>query len=147
MSAPERAPSPGAALPVDRVGRVLLAVAAIWCVALVVAACTVPASGSTIVSTTAGGRTSVRSLPAETLVASDGATVLVPVGAPVAVVVLAGAALERRRRRGRPGPGPVAVTSVGLLAVGVLLGAFAVGPFLVPPAVLAGLACARAGSR
>ncbi|MDA8276515.1 MAG: hypothetical protein M0029_14265 [Actinomycetota bacterium] len=147
MTAPGRAPSPGAALPVDRVVRVLLAAAALWCLALVVAACTVPVSGGTVVTTTAGGQTSSRSLPAETLVDTDGLVVLLPVGAPTVLVLLASAALERRRRRGRRSPGPVAVTATALLGAGVLLGAFTIGPFLVPPAVLVGLACAHAGSR
>jgi hypothetical protein len=147
VTAPRRAASPGAALPADRVARVLLAAAALWCLALVVAACTVPASLGTVVATTAGGQTSVRSLPAETLVDTDGLVALVPVGAPAVLVVVTSAALERRRRRGLPNPGPVAVTATALLGAGTLLGAFTIGPFLIPPAVLVGLACARAGSR
>ncbi len=135
--------SPSAPLVVDRVGRVLLVVAAVWCVALVLAACTVPTSSGTIATTTSSGRTSVRRLPAETLVGTDGRKVLLPVAAPAVVVVLAAAALERRRRRGRAGPGPVGIAATALLGAGVVLGAFTIGPFLVPPAALVGLACAR----
>lgn len=77
---------------------VTLFVAALWCIGLVVAAATVPTYTST--TTTAGGpgAADVSTTGTETLLAVNGAGVLVVVGLPLVAVASVAAALTRRRR-------------------------------------------------
>ena len=146
--------STGPAVRADRPTSVLLGTAALWSVGLVVAALTAPfyssmsASSSSPASPT-GAPGHPMTTPTQvahasaTLVHVNGFKVLAPVSLPLLAVIVVAFALRRRRKRATPGAGRLAWTVTVLLVGVALLGTLSIGPFIVPVAVLVGVACAR----
>jgi len=123
-----------------------LAVAALWCVGLLVAAVTLPAYRSTTATVlgTADSSTAAETTTTRTLLDVNGPGVLVVVAIPLAAVGLVSGALWLRRRRHRDGAGPLAWTIVGLVGLFALLGMLSIGIFVVPAVALLAIACATA---
>ena len=76
------------------------------------------------------------------LVAVNGAKVLLPLAAPLSVVVLVSGLLWFRRWRGSSGAGVLAWTLSVLLDLLALAGLLTIGIFIMPVAVLVSVACA-----
>ncbi|HKE73332.1 MAG TPA: hypothetical protein VKB57_06940 [Acidimicrobiales bacterium] len=106
-----------------------------WAVAIGVAWLMVPAGTSTSTAVSSDG-TVVTETSHPTLLASEGAGVLVPLAVPVVVAGAAVAAGRSRRARG------VRLAAGGLLLAGCLVALLSVGLFYVP----AGVALVVAGS-
>ncbi len=75
------------------------------------------------------------------LVQVNGAKVLVPVGAPLAVVVLVAVALAVARRRPWRWPTVVAWVLAGILDCLALVGMLTIGVFVLPAAIAVTMAC------
>jgi hypothetical protein len=101
-----------------------------YALALVVAAFVAP-----VYSTSSGTGSGT-----ETLVGENGLGVLVPVAAPAAVTALVWLALHRKCSRGSRGGAVMASVLVALLAAFCLLAALTIGVFVLPVALLLGVA-------
>ncbi len=122
-----------------------LAVAALWSIALLVGAATLPAYRSTTVSGTGMPGGAVReSTSTATLIEVNGSSVLLVVGIPLAAVTVVSVLLLWRRRHRKSGAGALAWVVVGLLGGVAFLGMLTIGIFLMPAVGLLGLACATA---
>jgi hypothetical protein len=117
-----------------RVPAVALLIAAVYGVALVVAAFTLPVYDST--SSSSSGGTSQAS---DTLVGENGLGVALVLGVPLLVTLAVGCALWQRSRWALP----IAWTLTGLLAALNLLAMLSVGIFVLPVTAALVLACAR----
>jgi FtsH-binding integral membrane protein len=107
-----------------------LSSAAIWSLGLVAAGFFVTAYSSTNAS-------------GLTLIQENGLTGLGILLIPLVGVVLVSLALWRRRRLQKPGVGVLVWVVFGLMALLVVLGALAIGPFVAPVAVFLVVAIAR----
>ena len=142
-------PASPASLRLDRTTRIMLATAAVWALALVVAAMTLPfysgesTSGTTSVSS-GGTPTTVTTATHSTLVQVNGFRVLIPVVVPCLAVALVAAGLARRRKAHKTGPGPMPSTVVVLLGVGTLAAILSIGILVVPVDALLLASCIRA---
>jgi hypothetical protein len=130
--------SPADPSPTERRNRVaihLTLAAAIWSFGLVIAAVALPVYETTT-TTSVAGTTFINT----TLVAGQGAWVLIPVLVPL--VITGGVALALRRRRAGAGVrhSQIAWASVGLLVVFSLLSILSIGGFVLPVALLLGRA-------
>jgi hypothetical protein len=113
----------------------LWVVAAIWSVALVLAALVVPSSGSDTTTDPTG-----LTLTQSTLAQSRGLGAVALIAIPMlACAVVAYALVREHRERWRPAQ-PVAWTAIGLLTAESLLGILGVGAFMLPAAILLALA-------
>ena len=111
----------------NRIAAILLLVAAVWSLGLVIAGSVLPVyNGESI--TNADGVTFV----SETLVAQNGAWVLIPVTAPLLVCGVVALALRRRRVASGGHSVRVAWAAVGLLSVFTLLSIPSIGLFIIP---------------
>jgi len=121
----------------------LLALAALWGAALVVAALTVPSGTVTVVTTAGPSHAFVAHRSDPTLVAENGIKVLALVAVPLVAVLGVGGSLALRRRRGRPGAGPVAWALTTVVGAICLVGLLTIGIFVIPVAALLVVCCAR----
>lgn len=133
---------------------IALVLAALWSVALIVAATVVPfyqsSSASSSVSWSSSESSSsngtVEQQPivtssSATLVEVNGPRVLGVVAIPLLAVGAVSASLWHRRARGKRGPGPLAWTVVALCCFFTPLALLSIGIFLVPVTFLLVLAC------
>lgn len=104
----------------NRIAAILILVAAVWSLGLVIAGSVLPVYNGESISN-ADGVTFV----SETLVAQNGAWVLIPVAVPLVVCGVVALALRRRSVR-------VAWVAVGLLGVFALLSIPSIGLFIIP---------------
>jgi hypothetical protein len=124
---------------------IAVAIAAVWSVALLGAAATLPAyrSSSPADAPTVAGPVPVTTSSA-TLVEENGARVLAVVAIPLVVTGLVALALWRRRRAGRAGAGPFAGVLTAVVVAFCVVGALTIGPFVLPVAGALVAACALA---
>ena len=128
---------------------VALGLAALWSIALLVAAAVVPvyqsssASSSTSASSPAGAtdQHAIATSSSATLVEENGSGVLGVVGMPLLAVVVVSTSLWRRHAHGKGGPGPVAWIVVGLLSALTAVAMLSIGIFMVPVTGLLVVAC------
>lgn len=120
----------------DGLNRVLCAAAGALSAGLVVTACLVTASSTTLV-----GPAGTVVMAARTVVQANGPWVLVPVGVPMVGSGVVAMALALRRH---PGAGVVAWAATGLVAGEAVLGMLTIGLFALPAAGVLVAACARA---
>lgn len=118
-----------AAREMGRTRSLALGGAALWCIALIVAAFVVPAY-STDGSTGAGSAT---------LVGENGAWVAGLLAIPLLLTLFVGDALWKRRAE--PGAGPTAWTVTGLLIAFNVLGMLSIGIFVLPVTICLVVAC------
>ena len=134
---------------------VALALAAIWSIALIIAAAVVPAyqSSSASFSTLSSSPPDVRTTPASapvvtrtsaTLLQENGPHVLVVVGVSLLAVAVMSRSLWRRNASARHGAGPAALAVVTLLAAFTLVSMLTIGMFVLPVTGLLAYACALA---
>ena len=102
---------------------------------LVVAALVVRGSSSVEI-VTANGRSSLRTLPAPSLVEENRGAITVLVAVLLAAAIIATAALVLRAARRSPALSIAGTIAAGVVGTMAMLGILTVGPFLVPPAVL-----------
>jgi fatty acid desaturase len=115
----------------NRMSTILILVAAVWSLGLVIAAVALPVyNGESI--TNANGVTFV----SETLVAQNGAWVLIPVAVPLVVCGVVALALRRKRALGSAHGGRVAWAAIGLLGVFTLLSIPSIGLVIIPVVIL-----------
>ncbi len=107
-----------------------------WSIGVVLAALLMPVFNGQTATNELNGVT----LTTATFVQANGAWVLIPVAAPVAVTVLVGVALRARRTAGPPWLGSAAWTAIALVFVLALVTIASIGAIMIPVAVLLGLA-------
>ncbi len=117
----------------NRLAAQLTLVAAVWSLGLVIAAVALPVYNTTTVSNAAG-----TTLITTTLVAGQGAWVLIPVLIPLVITGVVALALRRKRAGAGASarPGRIAWTAVGLLAAFALFSILSIGGFVIPVALL-----------
>jgi hypothetical protein len=114
----------------------LTAGALVWALGVVLAALLLPAFNGQTVTNELNGVT----LTTATFVQVNGAWVLIPVVAPVAVTVLVAVALRARRTNGPSWVGPAAWAAIALVLVLALVTIASIGAIMLPVVVLLGLA-------
>ena len=107
----------------------------VWSMGLVLAALLVPAYSGQTTSSSNG-----LSLSSATLVEVNGAAVLIPVALPAVLALLIGLAMRRGYSHGRDWTRAAAWIMLGLLWVLVAVSILSIGVFIIPVAVLLGLA-------
>ena len=108
----------------------------VYVVGLVVAALVARGSASVEV-VIANGRSSLRTLPASSLFEENRGAITVLVAILLAAAIIAIATLVVRAARRSPALSVIGIIAAGVVGTTALLGILTVGPFLVPPAVLA----------
>lgn len=134
---------------------VALVLAAIWSIALIIAAAVVPAyqSSSASFTTLSSSLKDARTTPAPapvvtrtsaTLLQENGPHVLMVVGVPLLAVAVVSLSLWRRHASAKHGAGPVALAVVTLLAAFTLVSMLTIGMLVLPVTGLLTCACALA---
>jgi hypothetical protein len=125
----------------NRLGAQLTLVAAVWSLGLVIAAVALPVDNTTSLSP--DGTTFVT----KTLVAGQGAWVLIPVAVPLVITGVVALALRRKRAGAEAGTrhGRIAWAAIALLTAFALFSILSIGGFVLPVAIV--LACAARLSR
>lgn len=109
--------------------------AIVWSLGLVLAALLLPTYGGQTVSDSNG-----LTLTSATAVEVNGARAVIIVAVPLVTSLVVALALYRRRQGGWRHSGRVAWAAIAVLTVAALLGIASVGAFMLPAAILLGLA-------
>jgi uncharacterized membrane protein YhaH (DUF805 family) len=113
----------------NRLAMRLVFLAAIWSLGLLAAALVLPIYNTTTVSADGTTFTTV------TLVAGQGAWVLIPIGVPLVITVVVALALRRKRAHSPALSGRIAWAAVALLAAFAAFSILSIGGFVIPVAV------------
>jgi hypothetical protein len=124
----------------ERVAVRLTIAAAVWSLGLVIGALVLPVYDGTI--STRDGTTFV----AETIVAGNGAWVLIPISVPLVMCLVVAVALRRKRAGTDRRSGVVAWVAIAVLGAFALFSILWIGAFIIPVAILlaAGATLSRA---